>query len=218
MTLQSTAQIGRIIRDGVVFDVKNWTQDMSNSNQLIDAVQNLFALLKQRRIDYVLVGGIAILYYVEGRNTQDLDLIMALSSLDALPEFKVTSKDTYFVRADYYGLQIDVLLTQNPLFKKVHDQFTKVQSFLDQDIPLATVDGLLLLKLYALPSLYRQGNFARVGIYENDVATLLHYYQPNVPALLTELSSHLSESDMAEVRSIVSDIQTRISRFRNETR
>ncbi|MEZ4638259.1 MAG: hypothetical protein R2856_25430 [Caldilineaceae bacterium] len=69
MTVQSTAQIGRIIRDGVVFDFKNWTQDMSNSNQLIDAVQNLFALLKQRRIDYVLVGGIAILYYVEGRNT-----------------------------------------------------------------------------------------------------------------------------------------------------
>ncbi|MCB0116273.1 MAG: hypothetical protein KDD84_19370 [Caldilineaceae bacterium] len=191
---------------------------MSNSNQLIDAVQNLFALLKQRRIDYVLVGGIAILYYVEGRNTQDLDLIMALSSVDALPEFRVTSKDAYFVRADYNGLQIDVLLTQNPLFKKVRDQYTKVQSFLDQDIPLATVDGLLLLKLYALPSLYRQGNFARVGIYENDVATLLHYYQPNVSALLAELSTHLSESDMAEVRSIVADIQTRISRFRNEKR
>jgi hypothetical protein len=35
------------------------------------------------------------------------------------------------------------------------------------------VEGLILLKLYALPSLYRQGNFAKVGIYENDVATLL---------------------------------------------
>jgi hypothetical protein len=36
--------------------------------------------------------------------------------------------------------------------------------------------GLLLLKLYALPSLYREGNFARVGLYENDVATLLSYF------------------------------------------
>jgi hypothetical protein len=83
---------------------------------------------------------------------------------------------------------------------------------------LATVEGLLLLKLYALPSLYRQGSFARVGISENDVATLLHYYQPNVPMLLAELSKYVNETNLAEIKSIVTDIQNRINRFKNESR
>jgi hypothetical protein len=74
-----------------------------------------------------------------------------------------------------------------------------------------------LLKLYALPSLYRQGNFARVSIYENDIATLLHYYQPNVAPLLSELSNYVNENDFAEIKTVVSDIQNRIKRFKNES-
>jgi hypothetical protein len=218
MTIQSSAQIGNVIRNAVVFNVKNWMGGTMNSDSLIQSVQDLFALLEQRKIDYVLVGGIAILHYVEGRNTQDLDLLMALSSLEKLPELKISSQDKYFVRADFGELQIDVLLTQNPLFKEVHAKYSKVQRFLDREIPLATVEGLLLLKLYALPSLYRQGNFARVGIYENDVATLLHYYQPEMSMLLKELSKYVNESDLAEITGIVTDIQNRIDRFKNESR
>jgi hypothetical protein len=218
MIIQSTTQIGNVIRNAVVFNVKNWLGDMMNSDSLLQSVQDLFAVLEQRKIDYVLVGGIALLHYVEGRNTQDLDLLMALSSLEKLPELKVSSQDMYFVRADYNGLQIDVLLTQNPLFKTVHSKYSKNQHFLDRNIPIATVEGLLLLKLYALPSLYRQGNFARVGIYENDVATLLHYYQPDVSVLLVELSKYVNESDLAETKSIVTDVQNRINRFKNESR
>lgn len=218
MTIQSSLQIGNVIRNAVVFNVKNWFGGMMNSDSIIQSVQNLFALLEQRKIDYVLVGGIAILHYVEGRNTQDLDLLMALSSLEKLPELKVSSQDMYFVQANYGELLIDVLLTQNPLFKKVHRKYSKVQRFLDRDIPLATVEGLLLLKLYALPSLYRQSNFARVGIYENDIATLLHYYHPNVPSLLSELSKYVNENDLAEIKSSMTDIQNRIKRFKNESR
>jgi len=58
------------------------------------------------------------------------------------------------------------------------------------------VEGLLLLKLYALPSLSRQENFARVGLYENDIATLNHDYRPDLNPLFEELESHLSASDM----------------------
>ncbi|MBM3181416.1 MAG: hypothetical protein FJZ86_13830 [Chloroflexi bacterium] len=189
-----------------------------NSDSLIQSVQDFFAVLEGRKIDYVLVGGVAVLYYVEGRNTQDLDLLMALSSLEKLPELKVSSQDTDFVRANYGELQIDVLLTRNPIFKKVLAEYSKVQKFLDRNIPLATVEGLLLLKLYALPSLYKQGNFARVGIYENDIATLLHYYQPNMASLLNELSTHVNENDLEEIKSIITDIQNRIKRFKNDSR
>jgi hypothetical protein len=217
MTIQSSTQIGDVIRNAVVFNIKNWLGGMMNSDSLIQSVQDFFTLLEQRKIDYVLVGGIAILHYIEGRNTQDLDVLMAVSSLEKLPELKVANQDMYFVRASYNELQIDILLTQNPLFKKVHSQYSKVEKFLDRNIPLATVEGLLLLKLYALPSLYRQGNFARVGIYENDIATLLHDYQPDMSSLLDELSQYVNESDMAEIKGVVSDIQKRINRFKNES-
>ena len=217
MVILSTDQIGRVIRDAVVFNIKNWLGGEMNSDSLIQSVQDFFAVLEQRKIDYVLVGGIAILHYVEGRNTQDLDLVMAVSSLEKLPELKISSQDMYFVQANYNNLQIDILLTKNPLFEKVHREYSKVEKFLDRNIPLATVEGLLLLKLYALPSLYRQGNFARVGIYENDVATLLHYYQPDISSLLGELSNYLNENDLAEIKGVISDIQNRIKRFKNES-
>ena len=217
MTIQSSTQIGDVIRNAVVFNIKNWLGGMMNSDSLIQSVQDFFTLLEQRKIDYVLVGGIAILHYIEGRNTQDLDVLMAVSSLEKLPELKVSSQDMYFVRASYNELQIDILLTQNPLFKKVHSQYSKVEKVLDRNIPLATVEGLLLLKLYALPSLYRQGNFARVGIYENDIATLLHDYRPDVLPLLSELSQYVNESDLSEIKGVVSEIQNRIKRFKNES-
>lgn len=217
MVIQSIDQIGHVIRNAVAFNVKNWLGGKMNSDSLIQSVQEFFTVLEQRKIDYVLVGGIALLHYVEGRNTEDLDLLMAVSSLDKLPELKISSQDMYFVRATYQELQIDILLTKNPLFEKVYDDYSKVERFLDRNIPLATVEGLLLLKLYSLPSLYRQGNFARVGIYENDIATLIHDYQPNVSSLLKELSNYVNESDFAEIKSVVSEIQNRIKRFKNES-
>ena len=218
MTIQSSVQIGNVIRNAVAFNVKNWLGGSMNSDSLIQSVQDLFSVLEQRKIDYVLVGGIALLHYVEGRNTQDLDLLMSLSSVEKLPELNISSQDMYFVRANYGELEIDVFLTKNPLFKKVHSKYSKEQRFLDRNIPIATVDGLLLLKLYALPSLYRQGNFARVGIYENDIATLLHDYEPDVNTLLSELSNYVNESDFAEIRNILADIQKRIKRFKNDSR
>jgi hypothetical protein len=218
MTIQSSAQIGIVIRNAVAFNIKNWLGGSMNSDSLIQSVQDLFSVLEQRKIDYVLVGGIALLHYVEGRNTQDLDLLMSLSSVEKLPELNISSQDMYFVRANYGELEIDILLTKNPLFKKVHSKYSKEQRFLDRNIPIATVEGLLLLKLYALPSLYRQGNFARVGIYENDIATLLHDYEPAVNILLSELSNYVSESDLAEIKNILADIQKRIKRFKNESR
>ncbi|MDD2694452.1 MAG: hypothetical protein PHD58_00830 [Anaerolineales bacterium] len=218
MSLHSSVQIGEVIRNAVVFNAKNWLGSPMNSDSLIQAVQDLFSILEQRQVEYVLVGGVALLHYVEGRNTQDLDLLMALSSLEKLPEFKIVSQDMGFVRASYGELQIDILLTKNPLFKKVQKDYSTAGHFLDRDIPIATVEGLLLLKFYALPSLYRQGNFAKVSIYENDIATLLYYYQPNTGSLISELSRHVNESDLTKIRNILTDIQNRTDRFKNESR
>ena len=130
-----------------------------------------------------------------------------------LPEIRLASQDANFARGRFEDLQIDFLLTRNPLFERVRRQYATTQPFRERDIVCATVEGLLLLKLYALPSLYRQANFARVGIYENDVATLVQAYHPDLEPLFAELSRHLSASDLASVRQIMVEIQQRIDRY-----
>ncbi len=212
-SLRPTVHIGHVIRNAIAFNLKNWQGNTVNTDGLLQAVTRLFALLRERQIKYVLVGGVALLQYIEGRNTEDIDLIMALPSLKKLPEIEVASQDMYFARGKFAELKIDVLLTRNPLFEKVQKRYATSQRFVEQDIPCATVEGLLLLKLYALPSLYRQANFARVGLYENDIATLLHEYHPPLEPLFSELAHHLSETDLASVREIVAEIQQRIERF-----
>lgn len=185
-----------------------------NADSLLTQVEQLFNLLDSRKVDYVLVGGIALLTYVEGRNTQDIDLIMALPSLSKLPEIKIDNQDVYFARGKFGELQIDILLTKNPLFATVEKKYTTTKQFMDRTIRCATVDGLILLKLFALPSLYRQGSFERVGIYENDIATLINAFNPPMEPLLEELSKYLNETDMTEARKIMTDIESRIQRFR----
>jgi hypothetical protein len=205
--------IGEVVRNAIVFKPANHQGPSVNSDLLIETVSRFFALLRQRQIEHVLVGGVALLQYVEGRNTEDIDLIMAVSSLEQMPELIVETRDEDFARGKFGDLKVDVLLTSNPLFEQVRKNYTTTRRFVEQDIPCATVEGLILLKLYALPSLYRQGNFTRVGLYENDVATLMHAHNPPVERLLDELSLYLSEMDTTQVKQIVSEISQRISRF-----
>jgi hypothetical protein len=64
-----------------------------------------------------------------------------------------------------------------------------------------------------LPSLYCQGRFDRVSIYESDVTLLLMNYAVDVEALLKLLSKYLLESDLLEIRETVTEIQGRLRRF-----
>ena len=187
-------------------------------DDILQTVADLFALLKQRKVKSVLVGGIALLQYIQGRNTEDIDLILTVSSLKKLQEIQLVEEDIYFARGQYKNLQIDFLLTRNPLFAYVQRKYITTQRFLEQDIISATVEGLILLKLYALPSLYRQGNFARVGLYENDVATLMYYHRPDMDKLQQELAPFVSDNDLAAIRDIVQDMSKRIARFTQEER
>jgi hypothetical protein len=205
--------IGEVVRNAIVFKPANHQGPSVNSDLLVETVSRFFALLRERHIEHVLVGGVALLQYVEGRNTEDIDLIMAVSSLKQMPELVVETRDEDFARGKFGDLKVDVLLTSNPLFEQVRKNYATTQRFVEQDIPCATVEGLILLKLYALPSLYRQANFTRVGLYENDVATLLHTHNPPVERLLDELVPYLSESDIAQVKQIVTEISERLSRF-----
>ena len=215
--LSSRIHIGEVIRNAVLFNPENPQDLLMNSDVLIETVARFFSLLRERQIDYVLVGGIALLQYVEGRNTEDIDLIISVSALERLPELRLETRDADFARSKFGDLRVDMLLTSNPLFEEVRKRYTTSKRFVEQEIPCATVDGLILLKLYALPSLYRQGNFTRVGLYENDVATLMQIHNPPLEPLLNELATYLNSSDLTQVKEIVDEIQQRIRRFQERS-
>ncbi len=206
-------RMGDVLHDAWAFDPKLWRGDqMGVAEDFGPAVTLLLELLSERHVDYALVGGMAMLKYFEGRNTKDVDLIVAPSCLEDLPEIEVKARGEHFARARFAEVRLDLLLTTDPLFAKVLRTYTITHYFEDlprQPVPCATVEGLVLLKLYALPSLYRQGEFLRVGLYENDVASLLHEYRPQIEPLLAELGEHLSDSDLAAVRTLVPELQRR---------
>ncbi|MCG8351392.1 MAG: hypothetical protein MI924_26790 [Chloroflexales bacterium] len=214
MSSQATIHIGQIVRNAIVFNAQRWQGTPFAMDELLQTVNDLFTLLHQRKMKYVLVGGIALLQYIQGRNTEDIDLIFDITALKKLPEITITSRDVYFARGHYQGLNIDFLLAKNPLFAHVQKHHVVQQPFFERTIPTATISGLLLLKLYALPSLYRQGNFARVGLYENDVATLMFYYAPHMQDIVTELTPFVSAQDLTAIQDIIADLEQRISRFK----
>lgn len=214
----SALSIGEVLTNAIVFNPHAQVQLAMHAEPIQDQAAALFALLEDRQVAYVLVGGLAMLQHVPGRNTQDIDLIMALDDLQRLPELVLASSDANFARARYGDLVVDLLLTSNRLFETVRSRFVEVRSFVERDIPCATVEGLLLLKLYALPSLYRQGDFTRVNLYEGDIAALLYEYEPAMEPLLTLLAPHLSASDNVAVADIVTDAQARVRRFKQSER
>lgn len=210
-----TSTIADIIRNGLVFDVKNWGSTMETGD-LLAAIDSLFVTLESRQIQYLLVGGIAMLSYVEGRNTQDINFILSKQSLDNLPELAVIEENRDFIRGHFGALQIDVLLTQNKLFELVNQQYAVEQQFGNRTIRCVTVEGLIILKFYALPSLYRQGDFDRVSLYENDITQLLLKYSVELKAIFKVLTSHLLQSDVQAIQETARDIQARIERFKTQ--
>ena len=185
-------------------------------DQIARSVDRLFKLLESRKIGYLLVGGIALLNYVEGRNTEDIDLIIAPEDLSRIKPLKIESQDHDFVQATLGTLRIDCLLTQNPLFDYVRQHCETEATFRGRTVRIATIEGLILLKFYALPSLYRQGQFERVALYETDLTMLIPKCSQPIEPIFDILRQHLLSSDLESLRDIYSDIQSRIRRFRGK--
>jgi len=181
----------------------------NSSPSVEESVTRLFELLDQRSVDYVLVGGLALLRYVRGRNTEDIDLLLAVRDLDVLPELAVRERSDWFARAVFSGLRVDLLFTENPLFKLVRERHTGCIPFIERGVPCATPEGLVLLKLYALPSLYRQGEIQRAILYESDIAALVHGPGVNPVPLLRTLEEFMPATDLRELRRVVGEIQSR---------
>ena len=141
-TAQNIA-IGEVIQNGILFDMKNWGSGPPDVNRLPEAVEQLFDF-EQRKIDYLLVGGIALLSYVEGRNTQGIDFILDRADLEGIGEIAIAAENKDFARGQFGDLQIDCLLTRNALFQLVCDRYATERLFGSRTIRCATVQGLLI--------------------------------------------------------------------------
>lgn len=183
-------------------------------------VERLFDLLTEKGVEFLLVGGVAMLAHMQGRNTEDVDLIMSLSDQERLqPPLLVEERDSFFARASFDQLRIDFLQAEHPLFAHVMREYSEARAFdflrAQRTIPCATPAGLLLLKLYALPSLYRQGQIQRANLYAGDIGQLLAAFpEMDTETLLGLLDSHgVSESDVRELRRVVAEQRPRPDRF-----
>lgn len=65
--------------------------------------------------------------------------------------------------------------------------------------------------------MYRQGNFNKISIYENDITQLLLSYSVDLSKLMNVLAEYVLASDLKELRVTTSDIQSRIQRFRSQS-
>ncbi|MFN8617306.1 MAG: hypothetical protein U0837_09425 [Dehalococcoidia bacterium] len=211
--MTETRAIGEILRDAAAGNLAHVLAEERAGYDPVGSAERLFALLDRRGIAYVLVGGIAMLQYVAGRNTEDIDLIVAPSAVRLVPELQVLSLDKDFGRASFEGIQVDLLFTANKLFDSVRARHAQTLTFGSTRVVTATPEGLLLLKLFALPSLYRQGNTHRASIYESDIAGLLALGEADLDSVWSQLRPHLLDSDIDELRKIVSEIEARKSRF-----
>src|SRR5438093_10362911 len=62
--------IGRVIQNAAAFNFRRLNGGAVDPDSIVSTVDELFALLHKRGVEYVLVGGIVMLRYVEGRNTE----------------------------------------------------------------------------------------------------------------------------------------------------
>ena len=210
---QRSIDIATVLRDARLGDLRLLAEERAPYGDLAASTRRLFDLLEARKAGFVVVGGLAVLQYVSGRNTRDIDLILAVADLARLPEVVVEAQQPDFARATFEGVQVDLLLTTNRLFEAVRRDYATVRTFGGRSLPCATPEGLILLKLFALPSLYRQGDVARVALYENDLRMLLDAFALDTDQILAVLAPHVLASDIEQLRQILTDVASRPRAF-----
>lgn len=184
---------------------------------LAAATRRFLGELSSSGIPHVLVGALAMLQYVDGRTTRDIDFIVATEDLERLPGFILEEGNEWFATGTSGPLRVDLLFTANPFFALILECYSEPRVFLDSKIQCATPEGIVLLKLFALPSLYRQGNVDRAALYETDILQLLHHHPVAHEGLLETLAAYMSGSDIRALRIVLQDIHNRIQRITNHS-
>lgn len=215
-------KLAQVLQNAAVFNfsLHQTRESFVNSANIPAEVEAFFDLLQERAVEYLLVGGVAMLAYLRGRNTEDVDLIVSLSDQNRLqPSIQIEERDSFFARARFGQLRVDFLQAEQPLFAQVGRDYSEARTFdffrSRRTIRCATPSGLMVLKLYALPSLYRQGQIDRAKIYEGDIGCLLTAFpEIAVEEIFSLLLRHgMLSTDVKELRRVIDEQRPRPDRF-----
>ena len=140
---------------------------------------------------------------------------MSDATLRQIPDLVLGKKVISSRGTNFRSVQVDLLLTQNPLFKIVAEKFATNHRFAELEIPTATVEGLVVLKLYALPSLYRQMDLDRAALYETDITLLIARHSLALAPLAALVEQYVELGDKKELQKIISECRERANLLRN---
>ena len=151
----------------------------------------------------------------EARATDDYGAIGQRSDFESLSELSKISSDKNFGRYRHNATIVDALFVENPVFAHALHNYQANYVIAEKTIRSLTPSGIALLKLYALPSLYLQGQHVRVATYEQDLEVLF-IVDPDITEdqLLKFLSKHLVRSQIAELKNTCEEIRQKLSRKR----
>ncbi len=203
--------ISDVLYHGIAFDLKNWDKPIV-PRDVAAAGEEFLDALAAGGIDYTLVGGLALLSHVGGRNTQDIDVITAVEDLQSVEGFELRESNEWFAQGEFRGLRVDILRRERPLFGLVAREWSEVRVFGSRPVRMASAEGMILLKLFALPSLYRQFQMNKVLIYESDIGQLIETGKPDTGKLLELLSKHVPEGDLVELRKTIRELEYKLAR------
>lgn len=167
------------IYDANAFNIQNWRDGFPiDYDMLPELVTKFLNLLEEKQVDFAIVGGIAYLAYIQDRNTKDLDILISVKELDKIIDHvEVINKDANFTNAVFKGMRVDFLKTSNSIFEYVKDHETTEYDFEEGLYPVATINGLILMRFDAIIDLYQKGNFTKLVFYERDLQILTMNYE-----------------------------------------
>ena len=208
--------IKSIIYAANAFNTRNWMDDYKmNFDNLPQSVDKFLKLLSENDIEIVIVGGIALLSYMQDRNTQDLDLIISKSDFDKIsPSLKTIEADDDFANCETFdGLKVDFLFTENAIFNYVKKGFSQKRNYREGTFYIATVEGLVLMKLYAWADLRFNGQLFNDKFlltkslrYKNDIEVLMLNYEVNLIPLKKILEKNLEASKFGLVEDLIEQL------------
>lgn len=195
------------IYDANAFNIQNWKNGFPiDYDMLPELVIKFLNLLEEKQVDFAIVGGIAYLAYIQDRNTKDLDILISVKELDKIIDYvEVTNKDVNFTNALFEGMRVDFLKTSNSIFEYVKKHETTEYNFEEGLFPVATINGLILMRFDAIIDLYQKGNFNKIIFYERDLQVLTLNYEIDWDHIWKISKKFFTNGQIAEFQKMVAE-------------
>lgn len=195
------------IYDANAFNIRNWKNGFPvDYDMLPELVLKFLKLLEEKQVDFCIVGGIAYLAYIEDRNTKDLDILISVQELEKIIDYvEVTNKDVNFTNTVFEGMRIDFLKTSNSVFNYVKEHETTSYNFAEGLYPIATVNGLILMRFDAIIDLYQKGRFDKIDRYEWDLATLTRHFPVDWEHIWKISQKFFTDGQISEFKKMVAN-------------